>query len=391
MFLLDAPYVSDFLKQTVATLGLPVLDTPIARSFTSGATVDFVDEGEFARHLRSGGRIYANSENGLDQIVRSAGDSDLSRQIGICKDKTLFRKTVAPLHPGYRFMRATPEALETLDITDMKCPFVVKPARGFFSLGVHVVSSHDQWSGVVRAIRDEREAMNAEYPETVVNSGEYIIEDGIDGEEYAIDVYYDAAGEPVITNILHHHFISAEDISDRLYYTSSDIIATWLAPFLAYVGDMGRVCNFRDFPIHLEVRVDQAGVIIPIEANPLRFAGWCVADITAHAWGFNPYEYYFKGMRPDWPAILLERADSVCAMVIGDVPSNIDRKRIEKIDYDGFCDQFDTVLELRRIDHTAYPLFAFVFIRTDGPGLDSLKSMIATDFSLFITMKPESI
>ena len=387
MILLDAPHVSDFLKKTATDLEQPVLDTPMARSLAAGSQLSFIDEPEFARRLWAGERVYANSENSLHLIFRAASDSDLARQIETCKDKALFRESTAALYPDYRFMRADPGQLDESTMPDLPTPFVVKPSRGFFSLGVHMVFADDDWPDTVRAIRQEQAALNAEYPEEVVDSGEFIIEAAVNGEEYAIDVYYDRNGEPVITNILYHHFASENDVSDRLYYTSADIVESMLEPFSKAAADIGRVCDFHDFPIHLEVRVDDQGRIIPIEANPLRFAGWCVADLTSHAWGFNPYELYFKDMRPDWPAILAKRPGQVFAMVIGDVPPQIDRDKIERIDYDGFLQQFDAVLELRRIDYTTYPLFAFVFARTDTDNLDSLKSLPGADFSRFVTVK----
>jgi len=386
MILLDAPYVSDFLKKTIETLKQPVLDSPRARAFAAGADVAFIGGAEFARRLQSGERVCANSENSLDLVVRAVGGSDLVRQIEICKDKALFRETIASIYPDYRFMRVDPDRLDELDISDMPSPFVIKPTRGFFSLGVHVVSDHGKWPGVISAIRQERETLNAEYPEEVVDSGEFLIEEAIEGEEYAIDVYFDGSGDPVILNILYHQFASEDDVSDRLYYTSADIVEAMLEPFTEVVTRIGRACGFRDFPIHLEVRVDEQGTIVPIEANPLRFAGWGVADITAHAWGFNPYEYYFNDMRPDWPAILEERAGKLFAMVIGDVPPQIDREKIASIDYEGFCGQFETVLELRKVDHAAYPLFALVFVQADAGNLDSLKAMLKADFSGFIVM-----
>lgn len=383
MFLLDAPYVSEFLKQTVRELGLPVLDTPQARRL-AGDGLNYVDAIEFGARMGMGQRIYANSENGLEHVLRCGCHEDLGRQVNICKDKALFRETVAELHPGYRFFRVTPDELDAVDVSDVPFPVVVKPARGFFSLGVHVVNEPGQWEQAVQAIRDERETMNTEYPEEVVNSGEYIVEQAIPGDEYAIDVYYDDNGQPVITNILYHHFMGVDDVSDRLYYISAAIIETWLEPFTHYVTKMGRACGFRNFPVHLEVRVGDDGSINPIEANPLRFAGWCVADITTHAWGFNPYEYYFKGLKPDWPALLEERRDTACAMVIGDIASGTDRERITRVDYDGFCDLFDTVLELRKINYTEYPVFAFAFIQVELAKLDALKESLACDFGRFV-------
>ncbi|MCJ2165722.1 MULTISPECIES: ATP-grasp domain-containing protein [unclassified Pseudodesulfovibrio] len=387
MFLLDAPYVSEFLKQTIRDLGQSVLDTPSARSLTAGVELDFIDESDFAARLGAGEKVLANSENALAHVFKCGCRPELARQIDICKDKALFRETVAELHPDYRFMRASFDALADLDISAMPCPFVVKPTRGFFSLGVHLVDSVDQWPEVVRAIGAERAALNAEYPEEVVNAGEFIVEQGIEGEEYAIDVYYDADGDPVITNILHHHFMSEDDISDRLYYTSTGILQTWLLPFTEYVRDVGRECGFRDFATHIEVRVTGAGDILPIEANPLRFAGWCVADMTHFAWGFNPYECYFSNLRPDWDAILEEREGTATVMVIGDLPPGTKRESIESIDYDGFKSIFSNLLELRKIDYSAYPVFAFAFARMSEAELVDLKEFLVEDFSRFISLK----
>ncbi|NDV20286.1 ATP-grasp domain-containing protein [Pseudodesulfovibrio sp. JC047] len=387
MFLLDAPYVSDFLKKAVSELGQSVLDTPEARRLVGDTGLDFMDIATFTSRLEAGEKVLTNSENALEHVIRCGGESDLARQIDICKDKALFRETVADLHPHYRFMRVPFEDLESFDLSSMPCPFVVKPARGFFSLGVHVVATPDDWPDVVAAIHEERAAMNAEYPEDVVNSAEFIVEQCIDGTEYAIDVFYDEQGDAVITNILHHHFISEDDVSDRLYYTSTAIMKTWLLPFSEYVSAVGHACDFRNFATHIEVRVTADGDIIPIEANPLRFAGWCVADITSHAWGFNPYACYFKSLRPDWDAILDGQEDRVTAMVIGDFVPGADRDRVVSIDYDGFCDLFPTVLEVRKIDYRAYPVFAFVFAQMNETELAELKTAIASDFSRFVVMK----
>lgn len=386
MFVLDYPYVSRYLLDTVRELGLPVLDTENARTLSGGAELPFIDEVEFSARLGLGVRLYTNSENGLEHILRCRCNEDLARRIDVCKDKALFRETVAPLHPEYRFSRAPVDELADLDVSGFDCPFIVKPARGFFSLGVHVVENHGQWPAVVETILGERAAMNAEYPEGVVDAGEFLVEEGIDGEEYAIDVYFDGDGAPVITNIMYHHFMSGNDVSDRLYYASTRIMREWLGPFTEYVARLGKACGLCDFPIHLEVRVTEDGDILPIEANPLRFAGWCVADLTRHAWGFNPYEYYFNQLKPDWDVILKEREGEVTTMVIADMPSGIDRDQVRGFDFDGFQSIFDNILELRKINYSTYPVFAFSFARMDEPGVDRLKFILKQDFSRFVVM-----
>lgn len=59
--------------------------------------------------------------------------------------------------------------------------------------------------------------------------------------------------------------------------------------------------NLKNFPAHIEIRIDKNGNINPIEVNPLRFGGWCTTgDISWYAYGFNSYEYFLKGKKPDW-------------------------------------------------------------------------------------------
>jgi hypothetical protein len=389
MLLFDAPYVSEYLIRTAQRLGQPVLDRrdPASAALPAGT----VDEAEFARRLGAGERVLANSENSLDLVLRAAPGGELARRIELCKDKARFREATAALYPGYRFCRVRADELDSFDPAGFPKPFVIKPSRGFFSLGVHVVCCDDQWPAAAAALRAERATMNAQYPRSVVDGAEFIVEAVIDGEEYAIDVYYDAQGEPVITNILHHRFASADDVSDRLYYTCADIMRERLGPFTSACRDIGRACGLRDYPMHLEVRVDSAGRLIPIEANPLRFAGWCVADLTVHAWGINPYECFLTDTRPDWPAILdatdREQPGAVFAMIIGDLPPGVDGAAVERVDHDGFAAQFDTVLELRRMDHTAYPVFAMAFVRTTLARMDRLTAITEADFAPFITSR----
>jgi hypothetical protein len=57
------------------------------------------------------------------------------------------------------------------------------------------------------------------FPENVLNTSNFIIEEFIRGEEYAIDYYYDNNGDAVLLNVLHHPF-SGTDTSDRVYSTS---------------------------------------------------------------------------------------------------------------------------------------------------------------------------
>lgn len=380
MIILDAPYVSGFLKESIQRQNIPVLDTEQARAL-AGGDLKYVPAQEFAP---VNGRVYTNSENALEAVSRLLGHTDIPRQVEACKDKVRFRELTAPLFPDYFFCRASLEELEAMDPARLSFPLVVKPARGFFSLGVHMVEKAAGWPHAIAALREEIADFNANYPADVVDSGSFIVEQAAAGEEYAVDVYWDHDGNAVVLNMLHHIFSSGDDVSDRLYLTSADILNEHLERFSALMQDIGQACGFRDFPAHIELRLDEQGSIIPIEANPLRFAGWCVADMTHMAWGFDPYEYYLNDLRPDWQAILPEREGRIFSMCVADLPASVDRQAITEVDWDGVADLFEDVLELRKIDYREFPVLAFVFAATSRENTMMLDAALRANFARFV-------
>jgi hypothetical protein len=46
---------------------------------------------------------------------------------------------------------------------------------------------------------------------------------------------------------------------------------------------IGKATEISNFPVHIKVRVDKSGNVIPIEVNPMRFAG-CTTDIRRGLW-----------------------------------------------------------------------------------------------------------
>lgn len=391
MFILEDPYVSGFLAHAVIASGAPVLDTPMARRALGDDSPRLLGDADFAAAYRAGGgRIYANSENAIGWIAEHLADTPLPGHIATFKDKVRFRELIADRYPDYRFAAVEFADLDSFDPATVPAPFVIKPAVGFFSLGVHVVQSVDDWPAVLRRIQAEVAEQAIHYPEQVVALDRFIVEQVIEGDEYAFDAFFDADGRPHVVNILGHLFAGETDVGDRVYYTSAELIDRFRAPFEAFLEDLARREDLRDFPVHVEVRIDAQGRLAPIEVNPMRFAGWCVADLAHHAYGFDPYECYLTGSAPDWDSVLPPVADQVTAMVIADVPAGIDRTEIESVDYEGFSARFGNVLELRRIDYVRHPVFAFLFARMPADDLSELHDVLTADFGEYLELEESS-
>ncbi|MBU3217831.1 ATP-grasp domain-containing protein (plasmid) [Clostridium estertheticum] len=367
MIILDEPYVSTFLLETARDMGIPVLDCSNVRELTSLTGLKTVNENEFMNiaKTKSPLLLYCNSENSFQWINKNLKYTEIPSAIEMFKDKVSFRKLVKDIYPHFLFKEVSYEQLSKFDTTEIEKPFIIKPTVGFFSMGVHKVNEDNEWEAIISLIRNEMDKIKGLYPTEVMNSSKFIIEEYIEGPEYAIDAYYDSNGDPVILNILEHPFSSNGDVSDRIYFTSKKIIKKYLNAFSNVLMSIGKATGISNFPVHMEVRIDKSGNVIPIEVNPMRFAGWCTTDIAYHAYGINVYENYFHQKKPDWNQILKTDDNKLYCIVVGDIPEDINFKEIKKINYDAYLSNFSNILEFRKIDYNQYPVFAFSFISVE--------------------------
>lgn len=389
MFILEEPYVSDLLATTVAELGLPVLDTPMAkrRLFGPPAVPLSADDVFAAAASRRGARLYSNSENAIGWIAEHLAQSDLPRMIGLFKDKVAFRELVADLYPDYRYFGLPLSGLRTFDPSSLRAPFIVKPAVGFFSMGVHVVESAEAWPAVVVEIGREVQALDSIYPDQVLGLDRFVVEEVIEGEEFAIDAYFDADGTPLLVDVYAHLFVSADDVSDRVYLTSAETVERLGPPAMELLAEVGRRARLADFPVHAELRIDGAGHVAPIEVNPMRFGAWCATDLAHFAYGVNPYRCYLLGERPDWARIAAETAGRTTALIVSDLPSSLDLATIDSVDYERFAARFSRVLELRPTDFKRYPVFAFTFVDVPSHDLSELHAVLGADLREYLRMR----
>ena len=364
MIIIEKPYASEFLIDTIVQNDWPVLENDAVKDadIEEGA-FDLVPS-DIAKNYyltQEYPLIYANSENAITWVLDNLPNSNLSSYIKLFKDKIAFREMLKELYPDFYFKAVDFQELKKMPVDDIKFPVVIKPSVGFLSFGVHTVKEQREWKDTIALLEKEMKQAAQMYPEHVVNSSKFIIEEMIDGEEFAIDAYYDRDGEPVILNIFQHPFLNAKDVSDRIYLMSTGIMVKYMAKFAILLREMGQLKNIRNFPMHIEIRVTSDGNIIPIEVNPMRFAGWCTTDVAKYAWGINVYEYFFKQKRPDWNNILANSGKEVFYFSMAEVPSELDRKRIKGFEYERFLSNYSNVLEVRRINPKDNPLFAIIF------------------------------
>lgn len=383
MLILEEPYISRELAEFAARSGEAVLDNASAREAEKNFNVSFnlLDDAAFAERCSRGERLYTNSENALDWLYTKSGNPELIAQVEKLKDKASMRRALAPLYPDYAFRELTLEEVLALDANDLVLPCVLKPSVGFCSLGVYCIENEGQWQHAKDDIAANVADWCRQYPAAVLGDNKWIVESLIQGTEYAVDVYFDDKGKAVVCNILRHDFASAQDVSDRLYYTGADIIRDMLAPLEDWFNTVNNYLGLRNFPTHVELRCDNTGRITPIEFNPLRFAGLSCTDISLFAWGFATYECFLDNKRPDWESILRGRDDRVYTLMVLNKPENC--PPVTSFDYDGLCRLFRKVICLRKGFYDKYSHFGILFtetLRSDWKELTDFATNDLTDF-----------
>ena len=385
MFIIEKPYVSEYLVDTIINHDWSVLDNETIEEcgMEEGAFRLWSSEKATNNYLQQEfPLIYSNSENGISWVLENLPKSNLSSYIKVFKDKILFRETFKEMFPDFYF-----KSVEYLDINyvnkeEFAYPLIIKPSVGFLSFGVHVVNDSSEWEDAVKQLHKEIASNKALYKEDVVNSTNILIEELIKGEEFAIDAYYDRNGIPVILNIFHHLFKDEKDVSDRLYVTSASIMVQYMAKFAMFLHEIGEKLNIKNFPLHLEVKVTPKGEIIPIEVNPMRFAGWCTADIAQYAWGINVYECFNAQIHPDWNSILEKAGKDIYYFSMIEIPRGYPRSGIRDFRFNEYLANFSKVLELRHVNFKSNALFGIVFGSTTED--DELKRILSLNTEKFI-------
>jgi hypothetical protein len=390
MFFADKPYISDFFKQTVRDNNIPVVGTEIAEKLGLYNGTNIISEETAIEMARASDdlRIYTTSENAIGWISKHLAFSDLPQKIALFKDKVKFRELTQSLFPNFYFKEVHAEDLKKIEVKDIPLPFIVKPAVGFFSMGVRKITSHADWHSAVDSILAEMDANKSAYPEAVLNTHSFIIEQCIEGDEYAFDAYFNASGEPVVLSILKHTFASETDVSDRVYTTSKEIIEENLADFTTFAGKIGELAQLKNFPVHIEVR-RKNGILQPIEVNPMRFGGWCTtADISHLAYGFNPYLCYFLQEKPNWDEALQGKDGKLFSLIVLDNSTGINVNQISAFNFEKLLSNFEKPMELRKIDYREHSVFGFLFTETSANNFDELKKILNSNLSEFIITPP---
>lgn len=99
MFIIDQPYISNFLLETIKKNNYKIIDTKNARGLINDDCLNWLDEQSAISEILKAPNtpIYTNSENALSWIENNLNEKDLTKQILLFKNKLQFREFLKDL------------------------------------------------------------------------------------------------------------------------------------------------------------------------------------------------------------------------------------------------------------------------------------------------------
>ncbi len=362
MMIVDEPFAAPVLVEYLEKTQEPVLANGMARKLAAEHRINVLESKEFAERLNAGGRLVCTSENAFGWIAEHAESKVMTDAVATFKDKARMRQLLRQMYPDLECREVPTGQLQSVDFDELQPPFVLKPTIGYCSAGVYVVNSRAQWDAALADIKQNLPVWRSRYSESSLAEDSFIIEPYLDGTEYAVDAYFDENGEAVVLDVLRHEFKDANDTTDRCYVTGPSVIRQHAAHFAEWLTEVNRFVGARNFPVHVETRMKE-GRITPIEFNPLRFAGICGTEISYFAYGFHTYDYFLRGLRPNWDELLAGKEGRLYCM--GYVPAPEPLANGEAgFDYDAFRQRFSGLQAFYRFDPQETGALGFVFIET---------------------------
>ena len=359
MVILERPFVSDLMVDTLKNNNIPVLRNEMAEERVADGNV--LSDEVFSAEYGKRGKIYTVSENALGWIYEHIDDKRFLDSISLVKDKYAFRRICRDIYPDFFFKEVNINEMAEMDTDNITFPCVIKPSVGFLSKGVFVANNPEEYRKAVASLQRDFATAGAGFPEFVVGKSRFLIEEYIHGEEYAVDTYFDENETPAILNIFHHKFMDESDTSDRLYMTSKVLFDRYEGAFTQFLTNLNNTLHLRNFPMHIEFRYDGRKAV-PIEINPLRFTGFCLNELQVFISGQHPMLSYLRGTHVTKEEMWRGKENLTYAFTVLDLPAGCEEKAF---DDEKFSADFPYVIDVRLVPDKTSGVAATVFLRTE--------------------------
>lgn len=329
---------------------------------------------ENGRHFAVTDKICITSEYSLSSVTNRL-DPARRNAVEALKDKGRFREILKEIYPEFGFRTVKLAEIRNLQINKKS---VIKPVRGIFGTAVRIVDESTDFDKLSRELGEEIRKNAKVYPGSVLSAEDFIIEDFIEGQEYAVDMFYDSNGQPKIVNIMHHPLPVNNAYIHMMYNSSKAAFDEVYDKALLFFGQLNKTLQVKNFLMHSELKVHN-GEIYPVEINSMRFGGMGLCNLVYYSMGINPFLCYFNNREPDWNKLWKGKEDTVFSFFIAYNGKNIDTQKHQPRP-DKLKSLFTKVLHEHLFDYRKQLAFGIYFLEEKEENIRELVKLEFDDF-----------
>ena len=378
---ISGPIISPSLLSAIESWDIPTYVQPPTPALPE--TINILKDHEAASSIQDKDAVVImNWEASLSFILENLPPQRLN-QVNAFKNKATFRQLVKELYPLF-YVELTRDVLRDFRFPKEVDKVVLKPSLGTASIGIRTIHGQKEWIKAVDSVLKDIDIAKEHMNPAMLNDSSFLVEEFVDGDEFACDGFWNANGKTVITGIYQHPFGSSLDVSDTVYYTSTKVVAQTIEPTMKVLEHIGAKLGMRRFPFHFEFRFSN-NKIFPIELNPLRFGQVALPDITEYAFGFNPYDLFFGDEAPNWDSLLNDANSKVYAFVLASIPAKYELGKYW-FDEECFCNSFgDKLLNYLPSNPEITPFFGVAHVVVDK--VEEVLEYLNLDFGSFLRVR----
>ncbi len=347
-------------------------------SLPATAQMEIIDSDSLARsNLRftKHDKVCIASEAALDGVIDKIDDPERVKAIALLKDKYAFRKILAAIYPNFQYQCIQTHQIPDLQITQKS---VIKPVKGVFGTAVKIIDRDTDLAELAVALQTELTKSAQLFSPGVLSTTDFLVESYIEGEEYAVDMFYDFGGKAWIVNIYHHPLPSNPAYLHVIYYSSQAVFDRISAKAKQFFTELNRILGVTNLTIHGEFKFD-GDRLMPIELNALRYGGMGLGNLVFHALGVDPYACFAEDIEPDWQKIWQEKPTELLTFFFAynGAKTNI---RDYQPNREKLKQQFTKILLERDFDYQTQLVFSSYILQETDQSLAKLLQIEFDDF-----------
>jgi ATP-grasp domain len=318
-------------------------------------------------HFTKDDKVCIASEAAIELVTSRIVDPGKQQAVRLLKDKYAFRQMLGNLYPQYQY-----QLVKSADIQELKIDrkSIIKPVKGVFGTAVRTIDQDTDLTNLSGELQSELLKNKSIFSDSVLSQEDFLVEQYIEGEEYAVDMFYNSSGDPCITNIYHHPIPANLAYLHVIYYSSKLVFDRIYTKAKVFFTALNKILNVTNITIHGEFKLD-GEELVPIELNSLRCGGMGLGNLIFHSLGVNPYLYFLNEIEPDWQQLWHGKDQDLFTFFIAYNGKNIDLTT-HNPNYQLLEQQFTEILFKQYFDYQSQLAFGIYFLKETNQNLSLL-------------------